>query len=110
LKIQQRAKFFSRSEYGMKKEIGLTSLAVLGALLGSASEAQTTVQNSQEAASVIKSLQEQGYVRIDQSGKVTLRTSVLEVLKDAGIATWRDHSALESSSCHSTVGGCASSD
>lgn len=86
-------------------------LSVLGLVLtsglaqGALAQAQTEA-GSEEAAKVVQELVESGYLKVDESsGRLTLKKSVLDLLKEAGIAKEGSHSDLSASSCNSTVGG-----
>lgn len=89
-----------------------TLLSVLGLILASG-PAQGTLPTSQEdaaseeAALIIEQLVESGLIKIeDSSGRIILKKSVLDILKNTGIATETPHSQIADTSCGGTgVGG-----
>jgi hypothetical protein len=91
--------------------VNKTLLSALGLILASGA-ANASLSNpqvdpaSQDAAQVIEELVRAGFVKVDAtSGCLVLEKSVLEILKEAGVAKERPHSEVQVAACGSTHGG-----
>jgi hypothetical protein len=92
----------------MKKPISASALSLLGLLLSAQASAET-LNNSN--ANLVNELEASGYVQINRStGEITLKGSVLDVLKAAGVASDVKHSVVADGGCHETGGDCLGSD
>ena len=95
----------------MKIEVSKSALMVLGLILGAGNVSAATKDNAdpacKQAAAAIQELIAAGVIQVDaKTGNVLLQKSVLEILKDAGMADENTSSETDAAGSCSATGAC----